>query len=113
MSIREDMSSPIFQKARLASAPIPRLYPVGPHRYPADGSGFHGALSWVPCPVSHNRAPGSLSSDTEDGIPYHPEDGRVAPENTFMPSLLENEWHEEQYLHPSFLEDKSFSGFFY
>ena len=113
MSIHEDMSSPILQKAHPASAPIPKLYPIGPHRFPPDGPGLHGALSWGTCPVPHNRSPGSLSSDTEDSVPYHLDDEKPAPENIFMPSLLENRWHEEQHFHPSFLEDKIFSGFFY
>ncbi|RPB27555.1 hypothetical protein L211DRAFT_554117 [Terfezia boudieri ATCC MYA-4762] len=113
MSIREDMSSAILQRARPASAPIPRFYPEGPHRFPPDGSGFHGTFPWVPCPVSHNRSRGSLSSDTEDGIPHQPEDEKVDLENNFMSSLLENEWHEQQHFNPPFLEDKSFSDFFY
>ena len=110
MPIREDMSSPIFQEACLAPAPF---YPVGSHKFTPDGPGFHGALSWVPCPVSYNRSPGSLSSDTEGGVPYHPGDEKVAPENSFISSLPENEWHEEQHFHHPFLEDKPFPGFFY
>ncbi|KAF8428332.1 hypothetical protein EV426DRAFT_714525 [Tirmania nivea] len=113
MPIREDMSSPIFQRTRPASAPVPEFYSMGPHGFLPDGSGFHEALSWVPCPISHNRSPGSLSSDTEDGVPHHPDDEKVAAENNFMPSLLENEWYEEQHFHHSFLEDRSFSDYFY
>jgi len=110
MSIREGVSSSISQKSRPAGAPIPKFYPMGP---PPDGSEFHGALPWIPCPVSYIRSPSSLSLDTEDGIPYHPGDEKVAMESSLMPSPLENEWHEEQHFHPSFLEDKSFLGFFY
>jgi len=85
---------------------------MSPHGFSPDRSEF---LSLGPCPVIHNKSPGSLSSDAEDGVPYQPGDGGIAPEDNFMPPLLENGWHdhEEQHFPPSFLEDKSFLEFFY